>query len=448
MKIVLHPFYKKMALALFSAGVSYLFLVLWLIPLHAILISTILFLVIIWTNEALPLGVVSLLPLLLFPSFGVMDLNSVAPNYSKSIIFLFLGGFFLAIAVEKTKLHITVVNKLLKMFPLSIGGLMYALFITSALMSSLLSNTTTTLLLVPVVLALSEVTQLRVRFLLSIAYGASVGGVLTPIGTAPNMLLLGFVESHELLHFNFIEWVGAMFPLVVLMMITLPYILTLGVEKKHLHSINEHKTHFDFAQKKVAAIISIMAAILFLNAPIEPYYSGLGLNEKMILLGFGLLMFVPQFGVLEWSDSKKVPYEIIFLFGAGFSIAAAMQSTGLADLVANLLNSFASLPLVVLLALTSMLVIFSTEITSNTALTSVMLPIIFAFGMSNNLDTNLLLLVATVSASFAFMLPIATPPNAIVMSSGAIKITDMMKFGLLFNIIGVIFIVIIALIFW
>jgi solute carrier family 13 (sodium-dependent dicarboxylate transporter), member 2/3/5 len=439
---------KQILLPLFFSVAIYFVLNSVMLGSYASFIALVIFLVVLWTNEALPLGVVSLLPLILFPAFDLMSLNSVAPNYAKSIIFLFLGGFFLAIAVEKTGLHITIVNRLLKLFPLSIRGILYALFITSALLSGILSNTTTTLLLVPVVLALSDARALRIRFLLAIAYGASVGGVLTPIGTAPNMLYLGFMESHGLAYPTFMSWIGMLSPLVLLMILILPFILSIGVDHRHLHTLKTHHNSFDVAQKKVAILITIMGVLLFLNAPIEPYYSGLGLNDKLILLCFGLLMFLPELKILEWEDSKKVPYEIIFLFGAGFSIAATMQSIGLASEVAGMLSYFANVELWMLLLVVSLLVIFATEITSNTALTSLMLPILFAFGTQSDLDVTLIMMVATISASFAFMLPIATPPNAIIMSSGVIKIKDMTRFGFIFNILGTILIVIIALWVW
>ena len=160
---------------------------------HAILIGLVAFLVTLWTNEALPLGVVSILPIILFPLFGILDTNAVTANYSKSIIFLFLGGFMLAIAIEKIDLHKYFSAKLLGFFPKTARGIIYALAITSALLSSILSNTTITLMLMPIALFLSENVKLKVRFLLATAYGASVGGILTPIGTAPNLILLGFL---------------------------------------------------------------------------------------------------------------------------------------------------------------------------------------------------------------------------------------------------------------
>ena len=188
--------------------------------------------------------------------------------------------------------------------------------------------------------------------------------------------------------------------------------------------------------------------LLFINAPIKPYYNGLGLNEKGILLFFGLMMFAPPFNILKWEDSKKIPYEIIFLFGAGFSIAAAFSATGLSGSIANYLLEVTNLPPFILLIVVASLVTFTTEITSNTALISMILPVLYAVTTAGGLDIQLFMMVATICASYAFMLPIATPPNAIAMSSGVVKVKDMAKYGFFFNIIGILLISITAYFFW
>ena len=159
-------------------------------------------------------------------------------------------------------------------------------------------------------------------------------------------------------------------------------------------------------------------------------------------------MFIPKLGFLKWEDTKKIPYEIIFLFGAGFSIASAFSKTGLAAEIANYLLAFTTMPTLFMILLVAALITFTTEITSNTALISIALPIIFSLGQSANIDTTLILFVATICASYAFMLPIATPPNAIAMSSGAVKVKEMAKYGLAFNILGIISITTIALVYW
>ncbi len=439
---------KQITLTLILSAILFFLLNYYFSVQHSILLCIIFFLVVLWSNEGLPLGVVSLLPILLFPTFDILTTNETVSNYSKSIIFLFLGGFMIAIATQKIELHKYISNKLLRLFPNTPRGIIFSLAITSAFLSSLISNTTTALLLIPIAIYLSDEIKLRLRFVLSIAYGASIGGIVTPIGTPPNLILLGFMEQHHLETIPFIKWIFLTAPLALAMLIVIPYILSLGVKNLEIDSSLKELKPLSGEQKRLLYILLSLVVLLFVNSKIEPYYMGLGLNEKGILLGYGLLMFLPKIGFLTWDDTKKIPYEIIFLFGAGFSIAMAFSKTGLADVIANQLLSLTDLPVILLIILVASLVTFTTEITSNTALISVVLPILYSLGNAGNIDLSLILFVATICASYAFMLPIATPPNAIAMSSGAVKVKDMAKYGLMFNILGIVLITIIAILYW
>lgn len=439
---------KKILLALILALATFLVAGYAFNTQHAILLGLIVFLVALWTNEALPLGVVSLLPILLFPTFDIMSTNATSVNYSKSIIFLFLGGFMIAIATQKTNLHKYVSNKLLTLFPNTPRGILFSLSITSAFLSSLISNTTTALLLIPIAMFLTDDLKLKMRLVLAIAYGASIGGIVTPIGTPPNLILLGFMEQNAIEAIPFVKWIVLTAPLALIMLLIIPFILSLGVQDLKFDTKLEDRAHLSGEQRRLLYILGSLVVLLLVNSKIEPYYSGLGLNEKGILLAYGLLMFVPKIGFLEWEDTKKIPYEIIFLFGAGFSIASAFSSTGLANEIANYLLALTSLPTILLIVLVASLITFTTEVTSNTALTSIALPIIFSLSQAANIDSTLLLFVATICASYAFMLPIATPPNAIAMSSGAVRVKDMAKVGFVFNILGILAITTIALVYW
>ncbi|MCF6207221.1 MAG: DASS family sodium-coupled anion symporter [Sulfurovum sp.] len=415
---------------------------------HAVTIGIVAFLVTLWTNEALPLGVVSMLPILLFPMFGILSTADVTVNYSKSIIFLFLGGFLLAIAIEKTELHKYFSAKLLSFFPQTARGIIYALATTSALLSSILSNTTITLMLMPIALFLTENVKLKVRFLLATAYGASIGGILTPIGTPPNLILMGFLEEHNLPAMTFGGWMVMMLPVVGLMLLIMPYLLSMGVEKESVSDVEQEIPALTTEQKKLYKLIGVLAAVLVSNTFLKQI-AGFALDEKLILLGFGLLMFVPGVDFLIWEDTRKIPYEIIFLFGAGFSIAAAFSQTGLASEIANRLDFIADMPLWGMFLVAALFVTFSTEVTSNTALTSIAIPIFYEFAQQMPQDQGtMLLMVATVAASYAFMLPIATPPNAIVMSSRVISIKEMATVGLKLNFIGVAVLSLVAYFLW
>ncbi len=407
---------------------------------QSILIGIVFMLVAFWTNEALPLGVVSLLPIILFPLFHILDLKDVSLNYSKSIIFLFLGGFILAIAVEKINLHKVIAAKLISIFPKTKRGVVFALSITSATLSAFLSNTTTALLLLPIALFLTEDKILKARFVLAIAYGASIGGILTPIGTPPNLILYGFLDDYGLSKLTFIEWMFKTAPLVFIMLIIVSFILSIGLDKEKIEFKESYNLNKE--QKRLSFILGVVVVFLFLNSFIK-------IPDALILLSFALLMFIPKIGFLTWDDTKKIPYEIIFLFGAGFSIAMAFSKTGLALEISKILLNLNYLTPILLLFAIAFIITFSTEITSNTALTAIALPIIYEVARESvGVDERVILMLATICASYAFMLPIATPPNAIAMSSGVLNVKTMMKFGFLFNIIAIILTTLFAYFYW
>jgi len=440
--------FRKIAFSLFVGFGIYLFGLTAFSTTQSELLGIIAMLVVLWTNEGLPLGVVSLLPIILFPAFGIISTKATTINYAHPIIYLFLGGFLIAIAVEKSKLHMHIADKLLSLFPATPRGMIFSLSITTGLLSSILSNTTTTLLLMPIALFLTENKKLQMRFALAIAYGASIGGILTPIGTPPNLILLGIMQENHMELIPFFRWIIMVAPLSLLMLISVGLLLSIGVSEIRVKR-EEADKRLTSEQKRVMTLLLALIGLLFVNAPIRPYWSGLGLSESGILLGFGLLLFVAPFKILDWDeDSKQIPFSIIFLFGAGFSIAKAFSSSGLADEIATYLLSMTNMSPILLLFSVAMLITFTTEITSNTALISIMLPVIYSVSQQAGINTILFMMVATLCASYAFMLPIATPPNAIAMSSGVVNVKDMLRYGLILNFLGIFFIVMIAEFFW
>ena len=419
-----------------------------LTTVQAALVASVALLVALWTNEGLPLGVVSLLPIVLFPALHILPTKATTVNYAHPIIFLFLGGFMLAIAVEKSGLHLWIARRMLGIFPATGRGIIFSLALTSGLMSSLLSNTTTALLLMTIALFLSDDPRLKMRFALATAYGASVGGIMTPIGTPPNLILLGVMEEHGMAMIPFVQWMWMVAPLALVMLIVISVVLGIGVGDVRLERPESHQP-LNRDQKKILGLLFGLVALLLVNAPIRPWWGGLGMSEPVILLSAGLLLFTPPFGLLVWQEDKaKIPYRIMFLFGAGFAIAKAFSETGLADVVAQFLVSYSYLTPLYLMAFVAAVITFTTEITSNTALISIMLPVIYAVTRQTGLDSTLYMMVATICASYAFMLPIATPPNAIAMSSGVITIRRMALYGFFFNLAGIALIVLFALVFW
>ena len=438
----------KIALAILIGLIVFMLSKLVFNTVQSSLLGLIALLVTLWTNEGLPMAVVSLLPIILFPALSILTTKETSINYSHPIIYLFLGGFLLAIAVEKTNLHTWIANRMLNIFPATPRGIIFSLTITSGLLSSVLSNTTTTLLLISIALFLSEDIRLKMRFALAIAYGASVGGILTPIGTPPNLILMGVMQDHGMELIPFLQWMFLVMPLVFIMFVVVASLLSIGVKDIKIN-IDSEKKLLTKNQKKVLFLIGGLSILLLLNAPIKPYWNGLGLSEAGILLAAGLMLFTPLFNTLDWmKDKGNIPYRIMFLFGAGFSIAKAFSQTGLADEFASFLLILTTLDPILLIFCVAILITFTTEITSNTALISIMLPVIYSIAEQSGINTTLFMMIATVCASYAFMLPIATAPNAIAMSSGAVKVQDMARYGVILNLVGIGIIVIIAEFFW
>ena len=417
---------------------------------QARLVGVIAFLVTLWTNNGLHMGVVSMLPILLFPMFGLVESKDVVTNYSKTTIFLFVGGFLLAIATEKSQLHKRLATKLLSIFPNTPRGVLYSLMLTAGSLSSILSDTTTALLIIPIAAFLTDNPDYKFRLLLGVAYASLIGGIITPVGTPPNLILMDFIETNGLEMIPFATWTAMMLPLAIIMMIVAAEVLLYGLRKEdfELVKIDMTKKPLTRDQRKLVWILSSLAMILASN-PILMYLFDIHINEKLTLLAFGLFLFLPKVDLLEWKeDFAKIPFAIIFLFGAGFSIAMAFQKTGLATEIANILVSFNYLPPVVLMLIIGIGVVFATELTSNTALTSIMIPIIYPFAIQSGLDPMLFMLIVAISASYAFMLPIATAPNAIAMSTGHVKTTQMIRRGIWLNIFGIIITFTVALTYW
>lgn len=411
----------------------------------------ILFLLItLWINEALPLGIVSLLPIILFPAFGILDVKSATSNYANPIIFLFLGGFMLAIGVEKIGLHKIIAKKFLSYFPTTPKGILTALGVASVALGSVLSNSTVALLLIPIAFSITQDETLKSRFLLAVAFGASISGITTPIGTPPNLIFLGFLETIQFESIGFATWIFMMLPLTLCMLYVMIRILSfnLGNEELKIETFEEIKVTFE--HKKLMFLIGILLLLLLLNSPIKPIYNGLGFNENILLLSFGLLMFVPKIGCLRWEDSKAVPFEVMFLFGAGFCIAMAIAKMQLGDAFKPVFEYFGSLPLLVFLLCVCLLVLCLTMFISSTALIAILLSAIFA-STKDFLEPqmqSLVMLIATICVGFSFMFPISTPPNAIVFSKGGVKVWDMFRFGILLSLAGILLIIVFGMLYW
>lgn len=428
-----------------------------------------------WISEALPLAVTSLIPVILFPSLGILSGEDVAGSYFNSTILLFLGGFLLALALEKWNLH-----KRIALFIIShIGGsasvLILSFMLSSAIISMFISNTATAVMLLPVALSviykMEEEASLKEKkfasaLLIAIAYSCSIGGIATLIGTPPNLVfhrvyLITFPNAPQI---SFAQWMVFGLPLSIIMLFLTWLLLTKfyfkGIRNVKIdRSIIQQeykalgKTSFE---EKVSLSVLVIAIILWifrtdinLEGFVVPGWSNLFGNPKMIddgtigiFIAF-ILFLIPsksQKGskILDVLAFAKVPWGILILFGGGFALAEAFHKSGLSleiGLHLSLLNGLSEFWLLVVIVAT---ITFLTEFTSNTAIANTMLPIIASMAIATHTNPLYLMIPAAIASSFAFMMPVATPPNAIVFGSGRIKIMDMVKVGFLMNIISII----------
>lgn len=434
---------KKIIIATIVGVVTYVVSLAWFDEVQSRLLGVIMGMMVVWMTEALPLGMSSLLLIVLMPALGIASMKLIQGNFFNAIMFLFIGGVLLASAVERTGLHKVFANKVLSIFPATPRGMIYGIMIAAAILSALISNTAVAALLFALVPALATSPKAATRLALAVAFGCNIGGIWTPIGTPPNMILLGFMAEKGLPVISMVDWVVNMTPVVLFMLITVPWVLSLGT--KNVEVIEPVKGPMDLTrpQKKVAIMILTLVTILVLNEPLS-----LGLDDKLLLLGFGLLAFWPKFGVVDWKTRDRFPMDIFFLFGAGFVISAAFSATGLAEAISESFAVASGFSLFYLYLFVAGVVVIATTIMSNTALIAMVLPVIFAFASQTTADVTLLLTVATIAASYAFLLPISTPPNAIVMQGGHVTVGQMARFGLVANILGIISVVLAATFFW
>jgi sodium-dependent dicarboxylate transporter 2/3/5 len=454
---------------------------------ESLMAATAVLMVVWWISEAIPLGATSLVPIVIMPVLGIMSGNSVAREYFNSTILIFLGGFLIALAMQKWMLHKRISLVVIRILGSSTSGIVLGFMSASAILSMFISNVATTVMLLPIGLAFisrleeefgkEESQSFSVSIMLGIAYSSSIGGIATLIGTAPNLIFkrvyeMNFPDSPEI---TFASWLAFGLPIAFVMLI-----LTWMVLSKFLFpaskSLYIDKTHIDEQladlgkisfEEKTVLIIFMATVFLWLfrtNINLEfiviPGWSELlpvkdMVDDGTIAIFSGLLLFIlPASRSTEGSRKKiinidilsKVPWEVILIFGGGFALAKGFTDSGLSDLIGQNFNNLNELPPTIMIASISTILTFLTELTSNTATTNAILPLLASVAKASNLHPLMLMLPATLSASFAFMLPVGTPPNAIVYGSGYIRIQDMVKAGFYLNITGIIVITIYFLI--
>lgn len=452
--------------------------------------------VLLWVTEAVPLAVSSLLPILLFPLLGVSSTTAAAAPYANPVIFLFLGGFMLGLAMEKSNLHYRFALLVVRLVGTRPTRLIAGFMIASALMSMWISNTATVVMMLPIgtsILALlsqrlltqphqavgevptdatdldritpRDIDNFGTCLMLGIAYAASIGGLGTLIGSPPNTILAGFVLTRYGIEqqITFAEWMLVGVPLVIVFLPLAWLLLTRVLFPIRFKSIPGGRALIDQelkglgpirpAEKRVFVVFMFVALLWISQSLLKDAFGDAlpllrQLDDTLIALIGALLLFALPAGplsgerLLDWHTAQtRLPWGVLLLFGGGLSLADAIVSSGVADLIGSMLTGLHGVEPLLVVVTVALVVVFLTEMTSNTAVTNALLPILAAAAIGIGVHPFLLLVPAALAASLAFMLPVATPPNAIVFASGRVTVPQMARAGVLLNLVGVVIVI-------
>jgi len=394
-----------------------------------------------------------------------MDIKEVAPNYANHIVYLFFGGFVLALALEKVNLHKRIALNIIRITGTTPNRVVLGFMLATASISMWISNTATTVVMLPIaasVIALlindadgftKRDQNFALSVMLGIAFSANVGGIATIIGTPPNTVMIGFLESEYAIDIPFVNWMAMALPFSIIMIVAIYFALVKWVYPNHLDSIPNSKSLINDELKKLGPLSSrekrvlvIFGAAVFLwifRTLITQYISVIKLSDTGISMLAACALFAIPFSykkgefILEWKDTEKLPWGILILFGGGLALAAALSDAGIVEMVGNAISSQKGVSILVIAGILIAVMLFMTEMIGNLALVVIFSPVIA--GIALGLDTDLLhmLIPVTMASSCAFMLPMATPPNAIVFASGYIKVHEMARVGVILNLIAV-----------
>lgn len=417
-----------------------------------------------WVSEAIPIPATALLPIILFPILNVGTIAAATQPFANPLIYLFMGGFIIALAMERTNLHKRIALNIVMLVGTKPKAIIIGFMISAAFLSMWVSNTATAMMMLPIALSIialvetdeameqAEVeTNFALVMLLILAYSCNIGGIATLIGTPPNALMAGYMLETYGVEIGFGQWMMVGLPLVIVSLPLVYLSLTRFVYPIKLKVIpGGHgliKTQLNkagrmSAPEKMVAIVFFTVATLWITRPLLestiPNISDTGIAIFGAVIMFLLPVdFKKMEFVLTWEDAKRLPWEVLILFGGGLSLAAAITTTGLAEWIGQSLQILDFLPLMALIILSLFVIIFLTEVTSNTATAAAFLPILASVSIAMGFDPLLLVIPAAIGASCAFMLPVATPPNAIVYGSGYVSIPQMAKAGFILNILMV-----------
>ncbi len=417
-----------------------------------------------WVTEATPIAIAALLPIVAFPALGIFTLEQATGSYANPVIFLFMGGFFIALGLEEHGLHRRLALNLVRFTGTSANGIIFGFMLATGFLSMWISNTAATIMMLPIASTVVNLINQTVEnkkgmaffslsLMLGIAYSANIGGISTIIGTPPNVVFAGYARELLNLKIYFSTWMLIGVPISATLLLITFFIITqvlyrnkLGrmasasqIIKSELKSLGKMGTE----EKLVAIIFGVTAFMWIFKLPINGLLGKEILNDTATAMIGGILIFaVPKnfkkgIGLVPWKATRRLPWGILLLFGGGLTLAKAMETTGLINIIADLVTDYKMNPVFIYLILIVSM-IFLTELMSNVALATMYLPVVIAIATGLGLNPLLLSIPMAMAASCAFMMPISTPPNAIVFSSGHIQIKNMISAGFILNIISVI----------
>ena len=428
-----------------------------------------------WATEAVPIAVTALLPLVFFPILGIANIRDTAAPFANKVIYLFLGGFMVALAIQRWNLHRRIALNVLQIAGGNGASLVGGFMLTSALLSMWVMNTSTTMMLLPIAVSIVVVIHNSVdglderakkdfqyALLLGVAYAASIGGMSTIVGTAPNAVMVAFMLENYGTEIDFTSWMMVGLPLSVVMLPIAWVVLTRFVFKVNFKTSYESRAllrqmkddlgPITVPEKRVG-IIFVTLAISWILRPLLAKLPGLeALDDSSIAMAGGIALFLLPSGdkedpmLIRWNYIEKLPWSILLLFGGGLTLATAVSRTGLATWLGGNLYEVGMLPLALLILIITTMIIFLTELTSNVATTVTFMPVVGAIALEAGYDPIVLLVPVTLAASCAFMLPVATPPNAIVFGSGLLTIPKMVRAGITLNLISIVLVSLAALV--
>ncbi len=473
MKKIIALLTKKSDLVKILSGLILFVLVLFLHPFHlaglSLKVLAIAALMIFWwIAEALPMPVVALLPLVLFPLMGISTISETAAPYSNEVIFLFMGGFLIGLGIEKWGLHKRIALNIVRMTGTSGNKILLGFILSTGFISMWLSNTATTMMMFPiaasvisVVFEMNESDKSKRNFalsmMLSIAYASNFGGIATIIGTPPNVAYISYISKKYQYDISFFDWMMVAMPVAILLLFILYFLLIL-IFPNHLkkNEVFDEMITKDLQalgpmttpEKRVLIIFSL-TAFLWITRSLINKLELVKLDDNMIAVLGAVLMFVIPTGnpkkqherLLVWNDTSKMAWGILLLFGGGITLAAALEKSGIVQMIGNALSMNAGSSLWWMILIVTIVSIFLSEVMSNVAQVIVFAPVVTILAEVNGINPFLMGIPMTLAASCASMLPMGTPPNAIVFSSGYIKISDMMKAGFIMNLVSILLIV-------